>query len=285
MHHLGGVSVGNGAPVRIMGIINASPESFMKSSVRSTAESAAELAAQMEREGADFVDIGGMSTAPHLKRIIPESKEASRLSSSVAAVRDAVSLPISADTPRAAPARAALESGAAILNDISGLQYDPEMPRLAARFKPSLILCAYSPMPLYGNAILHARILLKKSLRLAENAGVPPDEIAVDPAIGFFREQRRRFFTRIDSDWMERDIRTLQRLRYIKGAKPAMISASNKSFIGRLMNADDPQDRLPGSLAFEVMAVISGADIIRTHNVLQTKKAVKIASKMCGRAL
>jgi len=283
MHHLGGVPVGDGAPVRIMGIINASPESFMKSSIRSTAESAAELAAQMERQGADFVDVGGMSTAPHVRRIISESKEASRLASSISAIRNAVDLPISADTPRAAPARAALDAGAAILNDISGLQYDPQMLKLAASRKPSLILCACSKAPLSGDIIRHTRKLLRHSTRLAKNAGITPDAVTVDPAIGFFRRQKRRFFTEIDSDWMERDIETLQRLRYIKDSSPMLVSVSNKSFIGRLMNADDPQNRLPGSLAFEVMAVLNGADIIRTHSVPQTKKAVQTASKMLGR--
>lgn len=284
MHVLGGVRVGGPAPVRIMGVINASPESFMRGSVATTAESIAERAALMEREGADLIDIGGMSTAPHIGAAVPQATEIRRVALAVKAVRGASSLPVSVDTPRAVVAAAALKAGAVILNDITGLRHDPGMAEVIGRHGPALILCAHSPEPVRGDPVSRTRELLQESVGMAIGAGADPGAISVDPAVGFFRRRGRAFFTGTGSDWADRDVTILQNLQVIKGEMPATVSVSNKSFIGRLMGAPDPADRLPGSLAFESMAVLRGADIVRTHNVAPTLDAVRTAERMLRRA-
>lgn len=280
MHSLGGIQVGGSKPVRVMGVINASPESFMSGSVRTTVESIAEAAALMEREGADFVDVGGMSTAPHRRDVIPLHEEVRRLASAVEAVVGACSLPVSVDTPRAAAAEAALGAGATILNDVSGMKYDTAMERVVRKYEPSLILCAHSPAPRRDYSVSGIRRLLRSSIATAVRAGADPGNIAVDPAIGFFRRSGHSLFTRIDSDWVRRDVGALQSLGEMGMGYPLAVSVSNKSFIGRLVGAEDPADRLPGSLAFEAMSVLKGADIIRTHNVAPTREAVREVEKV-----
>ena len=283
MHALGGVRVGGGLPVRIMGILNASPESFMRSSVSDTPEAISRAAARMEAEGADFIDIGGMSTAPGTAPI-PAGEEARRVVRAVEIAGESCGLPISVDTARSAVARAALDAGAVILNDISGLQRDPEMAGVAEAYRPSLVLCAYSRTPLRGDPVLGASEALRRSVDVAEGAGVPRSSIAVDPAIGFFRRNEAGLFSGVEMDWFRRDVLTLRRLREIKRGMPCLVSVSNKSFIGRLMGAPDPADRLAGSLAFEAMAVLMGADIIRTHNVALSREAVGAAQGLRGLA-
>ena len=283
MHALGGVRVGGGQPVRIMGILNASPESFMRSSVSDTPEAISRAAARMEAEGADFIDIGGMSTAPGAAPV-PAGEEARRVVRAVRIAGESCGLPISVDTTRSSVARAALDAGAVILNDISGLQRDPEMAGVAGRYRPSLVLCAHSRTPLRGDPVQGASDALRRSVGLAEGAGVPRSSIAVDPAIGFFRRNGGGLFSGVEMDWFRRDVLTLRRLREIKRGMPCLVSVSNKSFIGRLMGAPDPADRLAGSLAFEAMAVLMGADIIRTHNVALSRDAIGAAQGLRGPA-
>ena len=283
MHALGGVRVGGGLPVRIMGILNASPESFMRSSVSDTPEAISRAAARMEAEGADFIDIGGMSTAPG-SAPVSQDEEVRRVVRAIRIAGESCGLPISVDTARSAVARAALDAGAVILNDISGLQHDPEMAGVAGRYRPSLVLCAHSRTPLRGDPVLGASEALRRSVGLAEGAGVPRSSIAVDPAIGFFRRNGGGLFSGVEMDWFRRDVLILRRLREIRRGMPCLVSVSNKSFIGRLMGAPDPADRLAGSLAFEAMAVLMGADIIRTHNVALSREAVGAAQGLRGLA-
>jgi len=279
VNKLGTVPVGNSNPVRIMGIINTSQESFYKKSIARGQQIAA-IVKNMEESGADFVDVGGMSTAPYLSTMVSEKTESKRLTDAIKIIQKASNLPISVDTCRASVARAALEEGAEILNDISGLKYDKEMAGIVSKYCPSLVLCAYGKTRVSGNNIAKTKDLLKESLILAKSAGVSKKNIALDPAIGFFRRSGKgRFFTKINSDWAKRDLLILQNLHMLKLGQPLLVSVSNKSFIGKLLKKEDPSDRLFGSLAAEVIAVLNGADIIRTHNVKETKQAVFLAEK------
>lgn len=279
VNKLGSVSVGGSNPVRIMGIINTSPESFYKKSIAAGKQIAA-IAKKMEEQGADFVDVGGMSTAPYLETMVSESTESKRVTSAIKIIKKVTNLPISVDTCRASVARDALKEGAEILNDISGLKHDKSMLDVASRFQPSLVLCAYSKKLVKGNNVAKTKALLQESLTLAKKAGVSKKNIVLDPAIGFFRRSGTgQFFTKINSDWVERDLLILQNLRLLKSSQPLLVSVSNKSFIGKLLKKEDPSDRLFGSLAAEVVAVLNGADIIRTHNVKETRQAVFLAQK------
>ena len=278
--NLGNVGVGGKNPVRIMGILNTSPESFYKKSVKTTKQQITNTIKQMEIDGADFIDVGGMSTAPYLSTSVSEKIESQRILNAIHIIQNVSNLPISVDTCRANIAKSALEHGIEIINDISGLKYDDKMVDVIREYRPSLILCAFDSKTVVGN-IQSTKNLLRDSLKLAKTAGISSSKIVLDPAIGFFRKSGKGyFFTKIQSDWLERDLSVIQNLKSIKQQYSILISVSNKSFIGKLLGKENVSDRLFGSLAAEVVSVLNGADIIRTHNVAETKDAVTIASKL-----
>jgi len=281
VNKLGPISVGGSNPVRIMGILNLSPESFYKKSIKTTKLQIAETALNMETHGADFIDVGGMSTAPYLSTIVSEKIEAKRVTEAIKIIQNKTNLPISVDTCRAGVAVQALELGIEIINDISGLKYDRHMIDILKIYEPSLVLCAFSNETQRGNQISNTKDLLKQSLKHAKSAGISSKKIVLDPAIGFFRKSGKgSFFTKINSSWLQRDLSILTNLRSLKQGQPILVSVSNKSFIGKIINKKNPADRLPGSLAAEVFATIKGADIIRTHNVTETRNVVSIAMKL-----
>ena len=278
---IGNVGVGGKNPVRIMSILNTSPESFYKKSVSVTKTDIKNSVKQMENEGADFIDVGGMSTAPYLSTTVSEKVESKRILGAIKIIQNVSNLPISVDTCRANVAKDALEHGVEIINDISGLKYDKKMQEVISKFIPSLILCAYDSKIISGNAVTTTKKLLRESLKIAKKSHIPSEKIVLDPAIGFFRKTGRSpFFTKIKSDWVERDLSIIKNLNSIKQNYPILISVSNKSFLGKLLGKENPSDRLFGSIAAEVISVINGADIIRTHNVEATKAAITIASKL-----
>lgn len=281
MNRLGPVHVGNSSPIRVMGIINTSPESFYKKSVYTEPKEIAKIAKQMEEDGADFIDIGGMSTAPYLKTLVPEKIEIDRITKAISAVQKISKLPISVDTCRANVAKKAFELGVEILNDVTGLQHDQNMTVMLEEYRPSVIVCAFSKQPINGNQVTQARNLLTKSISIAERSGISKNKIVVDPAIGFFRKNAKgMLFTKINSDWLKRDIEIIRNLSLIKPGYPLLVSVSRKSFIGSLLNEKDPDKRLYGSLAAEIIAVLNGANIVRTHNVKATCDAIEIAKNL-----
>ena len=281
VNKLGNVHVGNSNPVRIMGILNTSPESFYKKSISTSRQRIVNAVHRMEDDGADFIDVGGMSTAPYLSTMVSEKTEVSRIIKAVKIIQQASNLPISVDTCRSVIAREALELGVDIINDVTGLKYDHMMPKIIEKYRPSLVLCAYSKKTITGNQLLKTKYLLRESLEIAKSAKIPRTKIVLDPAIGFFRKKgRNSFFTKINSDWVKRDLLILENLRSIKLNNPILVSVSNKSFIGKILKKQNPSDRLAGSLAAEAVCVLNGADIIRTHNVSETREAVTVAQKL-----
>ena len=281
VNKLGNVHVGNSNPVRIMGILNTSPESFYKKSISTSRQRIVNAVHGMEDEGADFIDVGGMSTAPYLSTMVSEKTEVSRIIKAVKIIQQASNLPISVDTCRSVIAREALELGVDIINDVTGLKYDHMMPKIIEKYRPSLVLCAYSKKTITGNQLLKTKYLLRESLEIAKSAKIYRTKIVLDPAIGFFRKKgRNSFFTKINSDWVKRDLLILENLRSIKLNNPILVSVSNKSFIGKILKKQNPSDRLAGSLAAEAVCVLNGADIIRTHNVSETREAVTVAQKL-----
>ena len=281
MTRLGNVRVGGKNPVRIMGILNTSPESFYKKSINKTKTQIKNTVKQMENEGADFIDVGGMSTAPYLSTLVSEKVESKRVLNAIKIIQNVSNLPISVDTCRAKVARDALEYDIEIINDISGLKYDKKMQKVISEFTPSLILCAYDSKTVLGNPVTTTKKLLRDSLKIAKKSHISSEKIVLDPAIGFFRKTGRGpFFTKIKSDWVERDLSIIKNLNSIKQNHSILISVSNKSFLGNILGKENPSDRLFGSIAAETISVINGADIIRTHNVEATKEAITIASKL-----
>lgn len=281
MHRLARIRVGGSSPIRVMGIINTSPESFYKKSVFTDKKTIEKTAKLMEEDGADFIDVGGMSTAPYIKTLISEDKEIKRITNAINAIQKVSKLPISIDTCRARVAEVALQLGAEIVNDVSGLKYDKNMVDVLEKHCPSVVLCAFSNEPVKGNQVTQTRKLINQSVALALKSGIPASQIIVDPAIGFFRKKAQGvLFTKINSDWLQRDILVLKNLKHIKQEHPILVSISRKSFIGELLGETDPDKRLYGSLAAETFAALNGTDIIRTHNVKATNDIVKIVKNL-----
>jgi dihydropteroate synthase len=267
--------VGKKFTVKVMGIINTSPESFYKGSVKTCEQEIAMTARQMQEDGAHIIDIGGMSTAPYVQTaFVPIEEEIRRITEAIKVVKSVCDLPISADTPRAAVAKEAITAGADVVNDVTGLKYDSKMADVAAKAGVSIIIGAYSKAPATGR-MASTFNALKKSISLASEAGIK--DVMIDPSIGFFRQEGKNpFFTKMtDMPWYVRDIEILSNLHKLAMLKkPICISVSRKSFIGYLLNLNAAEDRLIPSIACEMIAALKGANIIRTHNVRETVQAV-----------
>lgn len=267
---LGSVEVGDDFPVRLLGVINVSPESFYKGSVRVVTNDIVKAAIQQAEEGADIIDIGARSTAPYLETAIPIEEEIRRMVEAVKAVREAVDIPISADTMYSRVAEEALKAGAEIVNDISGLKEDPKMAQVVADYGASLIVSAREDRPGRGEPIERVIAALRRSLEIAGGAGIDLKRVVIDPAIGFFRNTEWPWYI-----WDCKVLSSLQRLREL--GRPICIGVSRKSFIGHLISKEKPEDRLYGSLSSTAIAVYNGAHVIRTHDVSPTLDAIKIA--------
>jgi dihydropteroate synthase len=269
---IGGVPVGEKHATKVMGIINASPESFYKGSVRTSDQEIAAAAKQMQEQGAQIIDVGAMSTAPYLETVIPVEEEVRRMRQAIKAVKSACDIPVSADTPRAIVAEAAIVAGADAINDVTGLKFDSKMASVIAKAGIPVIAGAYSKAPATGRpeGTLKA---LKESIAHAKKAGV--SDVVIDPSIGFFRQEGKNpFFTKMtDMPWYARDIEVLSGLEKLAALRPVCVSASRKSFIGHLLNVHGDERLIP-SIVCEAVAVLNGASIIRTHSVRETVHAL-----------
>ena len=280
---LAGIKLGDDYPVRIMGIINVSPESFYKGSVKSTKEGVSELAAAMVKEGADIIDVGGMSTAPYLMTEISGEEETKRLTTAIRAIRDVVRVPISVDTPRLASAEASLEAGANIVNDVSGLKHDARMASLIAKHDASAILMAFETKGSTGHPMERITSALRETLDMGSKAGIPKEKIVIDPGLGFFRKDGRGFGFSPSSElpWYAWDCTVIRELGQLRDlGRPSCISISRKSFIGKILGIENLDDRLVGSLAATSIAVFNGVNLVRTHDVGATVQAVKVAESI-----
>jgi dihydropteroate synthase len=266
-----GVSVGDGLDVAVVGALNVSPESFYSGSVVVDADRLLQAGEAMARAGAAWLDVGAMSTAPYLEARIPEALEADRLHWAVGLLTTKLDLPVSADVSRVGPARAALEAGARMINDVTGLVGDPGLARLIAEAGAGLVLMAGpAAAPPAGEPVATVRAALQRSLAIARGAGIPGKRILVDPGIGFFRGDGVAW-----PDWDCRVLAGLPALRTL--GRPLYVGVSRKSFIGAVAGVEDPAERLPGSLAATAAAVLGGAHVIRAHDVAETVQAVRVA--------
>ncbi|MCX8205159.1 MAG: dihydropteroate synthase [Candidatus Nezhaarchaeota archaeon] len=268
------VELGDGLPVRIMGVVNVSPESFYKGSVRVGYANIAEAAVKLAEEGADVIDVGARSTAPYLSTAIPIEEEKRRMVEAVKAVKDHVDIPVSADTTSSAVAEEALKAGAEIINDVAGLKGDPAMARVVADHRASVIVSAREARPAKGRPVQRIVAALQESLRIANLAGVDEEQVVVDPAVGFFRYP--------DYPWYLWDCEVIARLAEVRREvkRPVCVGVSRKSFIGALLGYEKPEERLYGSLSATAIAVFNGVDLVRTHDVAATRDAVRIAEAL-----
>ena len=284
MTKLGNLVVGRKNQISIMGILNASPESFYKNSIKSTKSQISKFVSEMEENGVDIIDIGGMSTAPYLKTIVSEKIESERITKTIKIIQNLSNIPISVDTCRASVAKDALELGVDVINDISGLKYDKNMPKTIEKYNPSLILCSYSKKIVKGDAISETKKLLNESIMIAQNSQISKEKIVVDPAIGFFRRssdvKNKLPYTKINSDWAERDMEIIKKLKLLKTTFPILVSISNKSFLGKILEKEDSADRNTGTAIAEMLSIINGASIIRTYNPKITSDVIKFTKSL-----
>jgi dihydropteroate synthase len=286
---LGRVSVGDGSPVRIMAAINVSPESFYKGSVARPGQISASVRRAVG-EGADVIDIGGASTAPYLHAGVSEAVETERvvgaLREAAPELRAAPRVAVSVDTVRASVAEAALANGATVVNDVSGLKNDPAMARVVKDAGASLFAMAHSTAASKLGPIALVTRSLKETLRLAGEAGIDERLIVVDPGIGFFRDEKagRTASRQTVMPWYEWDCAVISNLRRLRSlGRPLGVGLSRKSFLGRILGLEAPDDRLAGSLAVTGVAVMNGAKLIRTHDVVPTLHAVRaVEAVMAG---
>ncbi|MCD6189456.1 MAG: dihydropteroate synthase [Thermococcus sp.] len=256
---------------KIMGVINVSPESFFKGSVKQNKEELIETAIQMINEGASFIDIGAKSTAPYLEAQIPIGEEIRRAVWAISTIREHVKVPISIDTTNAKVAEEAIKAGADIINDVTGLKGDPNMAKVAREYDVPIIVCAYKEVKNFMDPIQEVLEALRESLQIAYKNDIGKNKIAIDPAIGFLRPQY--------PPWYEWDSKVIANLNLLKVfGLPILVGISRKSFIGAITGREDPLERLAGSLAATAIAVWNGANIIRTHDVKETLDAIKVAN-------
>ncbi|MFW9778805.1 MAG: dihydropteroate synthase [Candidatus Heimdallarchaeota archaeon] len=269
---LGGKILGDKEPTQIMGVINLSPGSFFKGSVKTSKfEIGSQITAMMEA-GADFLDVGAISSAPAFlyqgSDVVSESTERERLSKFFDAFNDiGEEIPLSIDTQSAKTAEYALSKGATIINDISGFKSDQRLPIVIADHQASAIIMSCREKP--GDVYIVSEILdeLQNSLIIGQNAGIPDSKMVVDPGLGGWIPERE-----IEADY--NILKNLPKLRSL--GRPILLGISRKSFIGKVLN-EPPDGRLFGSLAATAIGVSLGAHIIRTHDVKETRDACKIA--------
>lgn len=271
--NLAGLEVGEGFPVRILGAINVSPESFYKGSVAADETGLRQQAERMVAEGVDMIDVGAMSTAPYLETEISEAEEIRRLLWAVGVLRTAAPTPISVDTKRSRVALAAIDAGAAVVNDVSGFRHDPAMAQVAAQRAQGAILMASEAASGARDPIGTVQELLRDSLSRSDAAGLPAHRVVLDPGIGFFR--------RAAIPWHAWDCEIVRRLGELHALnRPILIGVSRKSFIGKMLEKPDPSDRLAGSLAATAIAIANGAHMVRTHDVGATRDAIRVAEAL-----
>ena len=255
----------------VMGIVNVTPDSFSDGGMFDDAGSAIAHGAQLADEGADLVDIGGESTRPGADPV-PEDEERRRVLPVIEGLRaQRPDLPISIDTRHAAIATDALAAGASVVNDVSG-GADEEMLPNVAKAGAGLVLMhmrgepgTMQDAPLYEDVVAEVHEYLRERVEAAIFAGVEADRLCVDPGIGFGKN-------------VDHNLQLLRSIRVFGDLDAAvLVGASRKRFVGALSGADDPRDRLEGSLAAAILAAASGADIVRVHDVLSTVRALRVA--------
>jgi dihydropteroate synthase len=254
----------------LMGVLNVTPDSFSDGGLFFNKEKAISHGLRMVEEGADIIDIGGESTRPGSKPLELE-EELRRVIPVIEFITKEVNVPISIDTYKSNVAQRAIEAGAQMINDISGLHFDPSLAQVAVKEDVPLVLMHIRGTPETMQKDIHydslfSEILqyLKDSIQRAESAGLDPRQIIIDPGIGFGKTVEDNLLI----------IKNLYEFRIL--GKPILLGTSRKSFIGKILNAE-AGDRLEGTLSSIAIGVLNGAHIIRSHDVVQAKKAIAVA--------
>ena len=263
-------------PALIMGIVNVTPDSFSDGGQFFNLNAAVEHGLKLVEQGADLLDIGGESTRPNAVPV-SEAEELRRVVPVIEQLAARIKIPLSIDTVKPAVARAALQAGASLVNDVAANRTDDAMWRVVAEARAGYV-CMHmqgTPQtmqanPVYENVVREVGEFFLERLERMSGCGLQPEQIILDPGIGFGKT-------------LEHNLQLLGALEsFQKLARPLLVGASRKSFIGKLLGAE-PADRLPASLACACLAVAAGAQIIRTHDVAETVQAVRMTEAVLSR--
>ena len=257
----------------VMGVLNVTPDSFSDGGEFFSLERAVAHAEQMIAETADIIDIGGESTRPG-SAFVSEGEELQRVIPVIERLATKSPVPISIDTTKSSVARAAIAAGAEIVNDISGLRFDPLIADETARAKAGLVLMHsrgtpkdMQQLPPVDDIMSEVIGELRNSVLVAEERGVARDRIAIDPGIGFGKTLAQNVEL----------IAKLDQLVIAFAEFPIMIGTSRKSFLGKLLDNAPADQRLHGTIASVVASVLNGAHIVRVHDVKAAVEAIKVA--------
>ena len=253
-----------------MGVVNVTPDSFSDGGRFFDPASAVEHALHLASEGADILDIGGESSRPG-STPVSEAEEMRRVIPVIKALRGATDLPISVDTTKAAVAKAALDEGAAMINDITALRADERMAGIVSEAGCAICLMhmkgeprTMQKAPVYADAPAEIRSFLKERIDFAVKSGIARELIFVDPGIGFGKR-------------LEDNLAILKHIGLFKDLGcPVLIGASRKAFIGMLLDQAQPDQRLFGTLGAIAAAVAGGADAVRVHDVKPARELIQV---------
>jgi len=258
-----------------MAILNVTPDSFAESPHVQDPDAAAALALRLEAEGADLIDLGGESTRPGADPVSADD-ELARVMPVLERLRGRLAIPISIDTYKSSVARAAIDAGAVVINDVTGLRDDPALGAVAAETGAALVVMhsrgsskTMSAEAVYDDVVKAVVEELTVSIRAATAVGVPPDRIVVDPGLGFAKRAAHSYGV-------------LARLPELAAAldRPLLVGPSRKSFMRDALGDRPPIERDWGTAAAVAAAVLGGAHIVRVHNVAAMRQVVRVAEEI-----
>ena len=260
-----------------MGIVNVTPDSFSDGGLFLDADAAVEHGLRLAREGAAILDVGGESTRPGAEPV-PEEEELRRVVPVVERLAADGDARLSVDTTKTAVARAALAAGATIVNDVSAFRFEPELAALVAESGAGCCLMhmlgepgTMQADPRYEDVVADVKAFLEERLAFAVAEGVPEERVWLDPGIGFGKT-------------VEHNLELLRRLdELVTIGRPVVIGTSRKSFLGKLAGGRDEGERLPGTIATNVLALERGASVFRVHDVAQNADALAVAAATVSR--
>lgn len=255
---------------QIMGILNATPDSFSDGGLHNSVEAALSAAEQMEAHGATILDIGGESTRPGAS-FVPEGEEIARTQPVIEAIRANTTALISIDTRKANVARAAWDTGAGLINDVSGFTFDPQLAPFCAEVDAPVCVMhmqgdpsTMQDDPQYDDVLLDVYDFLAGQVAKLEQLGLTRDRIVVDPGIGFGKT-------------LDHNLTLLRHLSLFHGLGcPVLLGVSRKGFIGQIGQEPRKDARGPGSIAVALSGISQGAQIVRVHDVVETAQALRL---------
>jgi dihydropteroate synthase len=259
-----------GSRTHIMGILNVTPDSFSDGGLYNDSAKAVQRAHEMAAEGADIIDIGGESTRPGAEPL-SEEEELRRIIPIIKHLVAELTVPISVDTYKATVAKKALEAGASIVNDISGLRFSPDMAKTVADFGAAVVIMHIKGTPrdmqqdpVYDDVVFDVMSYLEEGIAIAVKAGVDRDKILIDPGIGFGKT-------------LEHNLTLLNRLDEFRSlGRPIVLGTSRKKFIGTILGIPVPERRVDGTAPTLALGIERGASVVRVHDVARMAQVVRM---------